>query len=185
MRERAGRCRGACQFFISGPRDARIKHRLCATDHDNRRRAFVRTKANISRDGGGFAYALASAEVPDGIRTVAVRWHEPLDGETRDILTQVEPSDDAELVAHQIIGDGGYTVREMHDRTLRQTAVPAALLARVDGGVRTLGHMATLVGALGGGMLANLLGARMALVVSALLLATAALLARSRLTRRS
>ena len=89
------------------------------------------------------------------------------------------------LVAHQIIGDGGYTVAEVHNRTLRQTAVPAALLARVDGGLRALGQSATLVGALGGGILANLLGARAALIVSAIFLAAAALLARSRLTKRS
>ena len=35
------------------------------------------------------------------------------------------------LVAHQIVGDAGHVMHDVHDRTLRQTAVPAALLARV------------------------------------------------------
>jgi MFS family permease len=42
------------------------------------------------------------------------------------------------LVAHQVIGDGGYTVHDVHDRTLRQTAVAPELLARVDAGIRTV-----------------------------------------------
>ena len=48
------------------------------------------------------------------------------------------------LVAHQIVGDGGVTLFEVHDRTLRQTLVAPELLARVDGGLRTLGRLATL-----------------------------------------
>lgn len=78
------------------------------------------------------------------------------------------------LVVHQIVGDSGHTVYEVQNRTLRQTAVPPALLARVDAGIRTLGQLATLVGAIGGGALATLAGARSALVLSAVLFASAA-----------
>ncbi|MBS1911358.1 MAG: MFS transporter [Bacteroidetes bacterium] len=83
------------------------------------------------------------------------------------------------LVLHQIVGDGGQTVYQVHDRTLRQTLVTPDLLARVDGGIRTLGQLATLIGALGGGALATAFGARSTLAAAALLLACAALAARA------
>ncbi|MEO5880775.1 MAG: MFS transporter [Caldimonas sp.] len=85
------------------------------------------------------------------------------------------------LVAHQIVGDGGMTLFEVHDRTLRQTAVTPELLARVDGGLRTLGRLATLIGALAGGGLATALGARFAIGVMAALLGLAAAVAHHRL----
>lgn len=80
------------------------------------------------------------------------------------------------LVAHQVIGDGGVTIYDVHDRTLRQTAVPADRLARVDAALRTLGQLARLAGATGGGLLATQLGTRPALVLSATLFAVAAVL---------
>ena len=85
------------------------------------------------------------------------------------------------LVAHQIVGDGGMTVFEVHDRTLRQTVVAPELLARVDGGLRTLGRLATLVGAVAGGGLATALGARFAIGLMVALLGLAALVAHHRL----
>jgi len=85
------------------------------------------------------------------------------------------------LVAHQIVGDGGVTLFEVHDRTLRQTLVTPDLLARVDGGLRTLGRLATLVGALAGGALATALGAPFAIGVMAALLGGAAAVAHHRL----
>ena len=81
------------------------------------------------------------------------------------------------LVMHQVVGDSGSTVYDVHGRTLRQTAAPQAQLARVDAGIRTLEHIALRVGALGGGWLATWAGARVALVLSALLLLAAALAA--------
>jgi hypothetical protein len=51
------------------------------------------------------------------------------------------------LVAHQIVGDAGHTLHGVHDRTLRQTAVPPGQLARTDAGLRAAGHWATLAGA--------------------------------------
>jgi MFS family permease len=86
------------------------------------------------------------------------------------------------LAAHQIVGDGGHTIYHIHDRTLRQTAVVAPLLARVDGAIRTLGYASTLAGALAGGWMATLLGARSGLTVAAVLLAIAAVVA-ARLAR--
>jgi Na+/melibiose symporter-like transporter len=85
------------------------------------------------------------------------------------------------LAAQQIVGDGGHTIYHVHDRTLRQTAVAAPLLARVDGAIRALGYASTLAGALAGGWMATLLGARSGLVVAAMLLAVAAMVAAARL----
>jgi predicted MFS family arabinose efflux permease len=88
------------------------------------------------------------------------------------------------LIAHQVISDGGHIVYEVHDRTLRQTAVSPALLARVDAGIRTLGQLATLLGAVGGGALATWVGARLALTLSAVLFASTATVAYMRLVAR-
>lgn len=81
------------------------------------------------------------------------------------------------LVTQQIVGDAGQTVHQIHERTLRQTLVPQALLARVDGGLRSLGQAATLLGALGGGWLAGVWGTRPALWSMVALMGLAALLA--------
>ena len=88
------------------------------------------------------------------------------------------------LVAHQIIGDGGRTLHDVQDRTLRQTAAPAALLARTDAGLRTAGQLATLVGAVAGGALASAVGTRNSLWLSAALIASAASVAAVTLGRR-
>jgi Na+/melibiose symporter-like transporter len=85
------------------------------------------------------------------------------------------------LVVHQVVADGGQTLHDVHDRTLRQTAVPAALRARVDAGIRTLEQAAMLVGAVGGGVLATSVGARAALLFSAGLFGAAAVVAWRRL----
>jgi MFS family permease len=87
------------------------------------------------------------------------------------------------LVGHQLLGDAGFVVHEIHDRTLRQSKAPADQLARVDSGIRLLGQITTLVGALGGGVLATLIGARAALFVAAALLAVAAVLAQMMLVQ--
>jgi predicted MFS family arabinose efflux permease len=88
------------------------------------------------------------------------------------------------LIAHQVIGDGGHIVYDVHDRTLRQTAVSPDLLARVDASIRTLGQLATLLGAVGGGALATWVGARLALTLSAALFTSAAAVAYMRLVAR-
>jgi predicted MFS family arabinose efflux permease len=81
------------------------------------------------------------------------------------------------LVAHQAVGDAGFVIHEIHDRTLRQQLAPAARVAQVDAGIRLLGQCAALLGALGGGAFATAVGARAALFASASLLAVAALTA--------
>ena len=88
------------------------------------------------------------------------------------------------LIAHQLLGDGGHTAFAVHDRTLRQTAVAPAFLARVDAGIRTLGQLATLAGALLGGVLASAIGVRAALATAAVIFALAAALAYARLVDR-
>ncbi|MCW5613115.1 MAG: MFS transporter [Rubrivivax sp.] len=88
------------------------------------------------------------------------------------------------LAAHQIVGDGGRTMHDVHDRTLRQTAVPAALLARADAGIRSAGQLATLAGALAGGLLGNALGTQAVLWLAAAVAVAAALLAAWRLAER-
>jgi Na+/melibiose symporter-like transporter len=88
------------------------------------------------------------------------------------------------LVAHQIIGDGGVTIHDVHDRTLRQTAVGAEWLARVDAGIRSVGQLTTLVGAAAGGTIGTLGSARAVLVLSALVLSAAALWAWATLAQR-
>jgi hypothetical protein len=45
------------------------------------------------------------------------------------------------LVAHQVIGDGGYVIYDVHDRTLRQTAVRGICWRALDAGIRTLGRL--------------------------------------------
>ena len=87
------------------------------------------------------------------------------------------------LLAHQIVGDAGHTLHDVHDRTLRQTAVATELLARVDAGVRFGGQLATLAGALVGGWLGTLSSARTVLWLAAAVSLAAALLAAATLTR--
>jgi Na+/melibiose symporter-like transporter len=79
------------------------------------------------------------------------------------------------LIAQQVIGDGGQMLYAIHDRTLRQMSVGPELLGRVDAGIRTLGQLATLLGVIGGGVLATEIGTRPALVLQAALLASAGL----------
>ncbi len=81
------------------------------------------------------------------------------------------------LAAQQIGGDAGHTVHDVHDRTLRQTAVPMALLARADGGIRSIGQGATLAGALIGGVLGNFAGTLAVLWLAVTMAVAASLLA--------
>jgi hypothetical protein len=85
------------------------------------------------------------------------------------------------LLAQQIVGDAGRTLHDVHDRTLRQTAVPPDLLARADAGIRGAGQLATLAGALAGGVLGSALDARSVLWLAVGCAATATALAAWRL----
>ena len=55
--------------------------------------------------------------------------------------------------------------------------IAGELLARVDAGIRSAGHFATLAGALLGGLLGNAMGTRFVLWLAVLFIAAAALLA--------
>ncbi len=79
------------------------------------------------------------------------------------------------LVLQQIVGDAGHTLHDVQDRSLRQTAVPVELLARADAGIRSAGQLATLAGALVGGLLGDALGARSVLWLAVAAGAAAAL----------
>jgi Na+/melibiose symporter-like transporter len=87
------------------------------------------------------------------------------------------------LVAHQIVGDAGDTIHDVHDRTVRQTAVDTEWLARVDAGIRGVGQLATLAGAAAGAAIGSLLSARSVLVLSAVMAGLAALWALATLAR--
>ena len=74
-------------------------------------------------------------------------------------------------------------LHDVHDRTLRQTAVPAELLVRTDAGIRSAGQLATLAGALVGGVMGDALGARSVLWLAVVAGGAAALLAAITLVR--
>jgi hypothetical protein len=78
------------------------------------------------------------------------------------------------LIVHQIVGDAGHALYAVHDRTLRQTEVEASWLARADAGIRFAGQGATLAGALAGGLLGNVFGARSVLALCAVVTGAAA-----------
>lgn len=83
------------------------------------------------------------------------------------------------LVVHQVVGDGGRVVHDIHDRTLRQTLVDVSQLAQADAGVRLAGQAAQLAAALGGGLLGAWWPARDLLWLATALVAAAAWLALS------
>ena len=88
------------------------------------------------------------------------------------------------LVVQQVVGDAGHTVHQVHDRSLRQTAVPAELLARADAGIRSAGYFGTLAGALAGGAVGTAYGTRTGLSLAVASVAAAAALAAWRLAER-
>ena len=88
------------------------------------------------------------------------------------------------LIAQQVVGDAGHTVHQVHDRSLRQTAVPAELLARADAGIRSAGYLGTLAGALAGGAVGTAYGTRTVLSLAVASVAAAAALAAWRLAER-
>lgn len=71
------------------------------------------------------------------------------------------------LIAQQLIGDGAATVYGINDSVLRQTRSGLQTLARVNAGIKVAGFAAMLLGALGGGWVAEVCGARAALLCAA------------------
>jgi MFS family permease len=78
------------------------------------------------------------------------------------------------IVTQQVVGDGGYVLYEVHQRSLRQRITPAHLLGRVGGALRLLNGAAMLGGAAAGGWLGESVGLRATLVAGAGLSALAA-----------
>ena len=83
----------------------------------------------------------------------------------------------AAIVAQQVVGDGGYVLYEVHQRSLRQRITPGRLLGRVGGALRLLNGAAVLAGAAAGGWVGESLGLRATLVAGACVSALAAVAA--------
>ncbi len=71
------------------------------------------------------------------------------------------------LIIQQLSGDGGYTLYEINQVSLRQTLAPERLLGRVNASMHFVSQGATLLGSLAGGLLGNAIGVRSTLVVGA------------------
>lgn len=128
------------------------------------------------RLGPGRAMALGLAAFTAGLACV------PLAGATA--FADLPLAVAALLVLQQVVGDAGHTLHEVHDRTLRQTAVGPQWLARADAGIRAVGQAAMLLGLLAGGLLGDALGARIVLWAAVGAGLAAALLAALTLGRR-
>jgi MFS family permease len=71
------------------------------------------------------------------------------------------------LVAQQLLGDGGYTVYEINQMSLRQAVAPERMLGRINASIRFIGLGAMLLGALAGGLIGEAFGLRTTLVLGA------------------
>jgi MFS family permease len=94
----------------------------------------------------------------------------------------------AAIAAQQLVGDGGYVLFEIHQRSLRQTLTARELLGRVGGAIRFANNGALLAGAALGGWLGGAWGLRATLYAAAActaLAAGAALFVRREETRRA
>src|SRR5205807_3432399 len=79
------------------------------------------------------------------------------------------------LLAQQVVGDGGATIYEINQTSLRQAIAPAALLGRINAGIRVTALGATLLGTVAGAVLAQTGGYRPALGLGGLVMFGAAL----------
>jgi MFS family permease len=79
------------------------------------------------------------------------------------------------LLAQQVVGDGGATIYEINETSLRQTIAPAPLLGRINAGTRFAALGATLLGTGAGALLAQTAGYRPTLVVGAVAMLMGAL----------
>jgi MFS family permease len=71
------------------------------------------------------------------------------------------------LIAAQLTGDGGFTLYEINQVSLRQRIAPERLLGRVNASVRFVAQGAMLIGSLTGGLLGDAVGLRATLFVGA------------------
>jgi len=79
------------------------------------------------------------------------------------------------LIAQQLIGDGGATVFEINQVSLRQTMTPERMLGRVNAAIRLTSLAAMLLGSLAGGVMGETLGLRATLFAGAAVTLAAAL----------
>jgi MFS family permease len=71
------------------------------------------------------------------------------------------------LIAQQLVGDGGVTVFEVNQMSLRQTLTPQRMLGRVNATIRLSSLAAMLAGSLIGGVMGETVGLRATLVAGA------------------
>jgi MFS family permease len=89
------------------------------------------------------------------------------------------------LLAQQVVGDGGATIYEINQTSVRQAIAPPAMLGRINAGIRVAALGATLIGTVAGALLAQTAGYRPTLVLGALaMLAGALVILRSPVGRR-
>ncbi|WP_233862869.1 AAA family ATPase [Paraburkholderia adhaesiva] len=62
---------------------------IAGKDETSGRRVFMKSKANITEDSGGFEYAVEVLDIGD-LTSSCVRWGEPLTGSASDILREIE-----------------------------------------------------------------------------------------------
>ena len=72
------------------------------------------------------------------------------------------------LISQQVFGDGGATISQINQMSLRQAIVPDRLLGRVNASAEFIRVGAALFGSLAGGALGEIAGVRMTLFTSAL-----------------
>jgi MFS family permease len=71
------------------------------------------------------------------------------------------------LVAQQLVGDGGATVFEINQVSLRQSVTPERMLGRVNAAIRLTSLAAMLIGSLMGGVMGETVGLRPTLIAGA------------------
>jgi MFS family permease len=74
------------------------------------------------------------------------------------------------LIAQQLVGDGGATIYEINQASLRQAIAPPALLGRINAATRLAVLGGTLLGTVVGGVLGQAIGIRPTLIVAAVIM---------------
>lgn len=68
---------------------------IAGKDETSGRRVFMKSKANITDDAGGFEYAVEVLDIGD-LTSSRIRWGEPLTGSASDILREIEADEDSQ-----------------------------------------------------------------------------------------
>lgn len=97
---------------------------LAAKDEAAEHRIFMRGKSNIAPDDGGYAYTIEQCDAQPGITASRVVWGEPIQGNARDILGDIERDDgddgderterdEAHDFLRDLLADGPVAVRDL------------------------------------------------------------------------